>query len=1029
MKLNKQSIINISSLPTVITSLVIAFFIPAVYFVIACEYMVGTINTEMEFSGRAVEGVIVNNPKYWRFEEVRLKEILERRLNNTYRDNRRIQDLQGHVIAETTGKSVWPVLTFRQPIYDSGAEVARIEIERSFFPLVVRTAFVGTCSFGAGIIIFLIYYFFPLKTIREAYDKLQQSERKYRLITEKMTDIIWIADMNLHTLYISPSVRTVLGFSPEEIPKTVDEQLTSESVNVVMKTLARELAVEEQGDSDPDRTANLVLEYYHKDGSTRWLETIVSGIRDDNGVLTGLHGVFRDITGRRLAEEKLRKGEELYTRLVNSIPDIIVRTDLKGNVLFVNDKALQISGYGRAEIEGRNLLEFADIKDQEKALNDLQRVTEGSKLGPVEYDLLTKDGKRIPLDINGDVLRNAEGKPFGFVCVCRDISERKQAEEALSRSEEKYRNIIENIEDGYAELDLKGNFLFVNDALCKIDGYPKNELIKLNYRDIMDDENAGKIYAAYHKVFVTGEAERNFEYEIITKNGVVKYLETSVSPIKDAGNRVVAFRGIVRDKTESRKAEDKFRKIFMTAPDCIVISRVSDGTIIDVNKGFEEIVGWRREQVIGLKSTDPDFNFWEDLSERSFIYADLRAGRDVLNHEFKFRRSDGSVRSGICSARPIKIGEEECILFILQDITERKLAEEKFHKIFMTTPNCVAITRLNDGFIKDVNTGFEEIVGWRREIAVGTKSAEPPLNFWADLSERDFMVTELKKGRGISHRQMEFRRSDGSIRTGVYSARPIIIDGEESIIFILQDITEQTRMERELVESQKTKLMSQIASGVAHEVRNPLHAIQAISEAMAIDMDEKSDYRDYLMHIKAQVERLSRLMNDLLDLGKPIQSSLFGRALLAEIVTASRGYWMDAHPQISRQVNIVNKLPDDAFVLVDSNKIQQVIINLIENAAQSSPMDEEIILEMSKASEIYLMVKVIDRGAGIKPDDESKIFEPFYTTRKGGTGLGLSLCKHIIENHGGKIDIINNKDAPGCAARFIIPVYHSEENK
>jgi PAS domain S-box-containing protein len=860
---------------------------------------------------------------------------------------------------------------------------------------------------------------------------LRESERQYKLITEKMTDIVWIVDPDLRTIYVTPSIQTVLGFSQEErMRQTVDQQITPDSLSLGLEILARERTTEEQGNADPNRAVTLILEYYHKDGSTRWMETTMSGLRNDQGVAIGIHGVSRDITKRKLAEEqlrkseanyrqrvetthdliicidldfkityvnkaianlvgkfdpigknlldytppdkhelqnaimqkrregfsdmlsfeweifyplentlifdikstlltddgkpsgimfvarditkrklaeeKLRKSEELYTRLVNSIPDIIIRTDLEGNILFVNDQVLQSGGYRKDEIEGRNLLTFAAHEDQEKIVKDLQRVKGGGRLGPAEYNLLTKDGEIKPYDVNGDVLYNEEGKPSGFVCVCRDISERKKVEEALSRSEEKHRTIIENIEDGYAEVDLKGNFLFVNNALCIIDGYPKNELIKLNYRDIMDEENAKKIYAAYHKVFITGESEKDLEYEIITKNGIIKFLETSVSPIKDADKRVIAFRGIVRDRTE------------------------------------------------------------------------------------------------------------------------RKLAEEKFYKIFMTTPDCIAITRLKDGLIKDVNQGFEDMVGWKREIAIGTKSTEPPLNFWVDLSERDFLAAELGMGRDILHRQIEFRRSDNSVRIGIYSARPINVDGEESLIFILQDITEQKRMEKELAESDKTKLMSQIASGVAHEVRNPLHAIQAISEAMAIDMDEKSDYRDYLMHIKTQVERLSHLMNDLLELGKPIQSSLFSQALLTEIATAALGYWMEAHPQLSQRVKIVNNLQHDALVLADSNKIQQVIINLMENAAQNSPKDEMILLRLGKASERYLMVEVIDKGVGLKSQDQFTVFEPFYTTRKGGTGLGLSLCKHIIENHGGTIEIFNNKDVPGCTARFTIPAYNKQ---
>jgi PAS domain S-box-containing protein len=330
---------------------------------------------------------------------------------------------------------------------------------------------------------------------------------------------------------------------------------------------------------------------------------------------------------------------------------------------------------------------------------------------------------------------------------------------------------------------------------------------------------------------------------------------------------------------------------------------------------------------------------------------------------------------------------------------------------------------LKDGLIIDGNKGFEDIIGWELKEVIGTKSTELPMNFWVDLSARNFMVDQFKAGKDIMHREFEFRRKDGSVRDGIYSTRPINIDGEACLIFILQDITEQKRMERELAASQKVKLMGQITSGVAHEVRNPLHAIQAISEAMALDMDEKSDYKEYLMHIKAQVKRLSHLMNDLLDLGKPIQPSQFSRALLTEIVAAALKSWMEAHPRLSQQVKVVNNLQPDDFVLVDTNKIQQVIINLIENATQHSPQGEEILITLGKSSENYVMVKVIDKGVGLKSQDQPRIFEPFYTTRKNGTGLGLSICKHIIESHGGSIDIVGNKNTPGCMAQFIIPVY------
>ena len=131
-----------------------------------------------------------------------------------------------------------------------------------------------------------------LQLERKTKEKLQESERLYRFLTEKMSDIVWIADINLRTTYISPSIKNVLGFSQEErLRQTLDEQLTPDSLSLVLDVLSKELALEKQGNADLNRKLALELEYYHKDGSTRWMDIVISGLRNDQGILTGIHGV------------------------------------------------------------------------------------------------------------------------------------------------------------------------------------------------------------------------------------------------------------------------------------------------------------------------------------------------------------------------------------------------------------------------------------------------------------------------------------------------------------------------------------------------------------------------------------------------------------------------------------------------------------------------------------------------------------------------------------------------------------------
>ncbi len=151
---------------------------------------------------------------------------------------------------------------------------------------------------------------------KQALKALCESEQKYKLLAESMNDIVWIMDMNLWDVYVSPSIKAVLGFSQEErMQQSFDKQLTPDSLSIVMKVLERELAIEKEGLGDPNRSITLVLEFYHKDGSTRWLETIISGIRDDRGVLVRFYGVSRDITQRKLMDDALRESAQKYLEL------------------------------------------------------------------------------------------------------------------------------------------------------------------------------------------------------------------------------------------------------------------------------------------------------------------------------------------------------------------------------------------------------------------------------------------------------------------------------------------------------------------------------------------------------------------------------------------------------------------------------------------------------------------------------------------------------------------------------------------
>jgi PAS domain S-box-containing protein len=236
---------------------------------------------------------------------------------------------------------------------------------------------------------------------KNAEENIRENERQYRLLTEKMSDIVWIADMNLRTTYISPSVKNILGFSQEErMHQKLNEQLTPHSLTLVLEALSRELALEEQGTADPDRTLKMELEYYHKDGSTRWMELVISGLRNDQGVLTRIHGVSRDITKRKMAEEKLKQTLESLRKAVGTTIQVLVSavesrdSYTAGHQSRSADLACAIAtemGLAREKIEG--ILMAGIIHDIGKLSIPAEILSKPTKLTEIEFSLIKEHAR------------------------------------------------------------------------------------------------------------------------------------------------------------------------------------------------------------------------------------------------------------------------------------------------------------------------------------------------------------------------------------------------------------------------------------------------------------------------------------------------------------------------------------------------------------------------------------------------------------------------------------------------------------
>lgn len=383
-------------------------------------------------------------------------------------------------------------------------------------------------------------------------EKLRESEERIRAITDSAHDAILMMDKDGNISYWNSAAEHILGYtSVESVGRNLHELIAPE--RFIPAHLAAFPEFQQTGRGNAiGKTLELAAR--RKDGQEIDVELSLSAMK----IKKAWHavGIIHDITERKQLLDKIIQSEERYRTILDEMEDGYYEIDLAGNYTFVNDTNARHLGYSKEELIGLNFrvgMPEESIETVKEVFSNIYMT--GIPQRGISYKALRKDGTTGFAEISGFPVKNEKGEIIGFRGLAIDITERKRAEEELSQSEEKYRTILENIEDGYVELDLKGNFIFFNDALCKIQGYPKDELMKLSYRDLMDKENARKIYKEYNKVFTTGQSGKEVDYEVITKNGERKYLETSITPMKDDLGQVVAFRGIVRDRTERKQAE------------------------------------------------------------------------------------------------------------------------------------------------------------------------------------------------------------------------------------------------------------------------------------------------------------------------------------------------------------------------------------------------------------------------------------------------------------------------------------------
>jgi len=350
--------------------------------------------------------------------------------------------------------------------------------------------------------------------------------------------------------YVNPLFQNLTGYTENELLGEYSLDL----VHPEDREVVREKAIENL----KSKKGSIPYEYrlVKKNGEILWVLEEVTSI--NYGGKRATVGSFMDITARKELEEAIGYSEKRYRTILESMEDAYFEIDLAGNFTFVNNAVCRDLGYSSEELIGMNYKGYTaeeDIKCLFQAFNEVYRT--GVPNRGVPWKSTLKDGSHGFGETSISPLRNSKGEIVGFCGITRDITERKQAEEALRQSEEKYRTVLDEIGDAYFEVDLKGNFTFVNDQMTQHLQYSKEELLGMNYRIFTVKEEIKNVYEAYNRVYRTGEPGLSFGHKVIRKDGTGRVSNVSISPAKNAKGEIIGFRGISRDITAQKRLEEE----------------------------------------------------------------------------------------------------------------------------------------------------------------------------------------------------------------------------------------------------------------------------------------------------------------------------------------------------------------------------------------------------------------------------------------------------------------------------------------
>jgi PAS domain S-box-containing protein len=881
---------------------------------------------------------------------------------------------------------------------------------------------------------------------RAAEEHLALMEGRYRGLLEAAPDAMVVVNPTGKIVLLNVQAEKQFGYRRDElvgqqvkniIPEGFAERLVADGLRSAEDALAQQIGT------------GIELIARRKNGSEFPIEIMLSPLDSAEGIL--VTAAIRDISVRRAAEKHLALMEGRYRGLLEAAPDAMVVVNPRGDIVLLNVQAEKQFGYRRDELVGQKVKNIIPEGFAERLIADELRSVEDAlaqQIGTgIELTARRKNGSEFPIEIMLSPLDSAEG--VLVTAAIRDISVRRAAEEHLALMEGRYRGLLEAAPDAMVVVNQKGDIVLLNVQAEKQFGYRRDELVGQKVKNIIPRGFAERLIADGLRSVEDALAQQigtGIELIARRKNGSEFPIEIMLSPLESAEGILVtaAIRDIsVRREAEKHLAlmEGRYRGLLEAAPDAMVVVNPS-GKIVLLNVQAEKQFGYRRDELVGqqVKNIIP-----EGFAER-LIADELRSVEDALAQqigtgiELTARRKNGSEFPIEIMLSPLDSAEGILVTAAIRDISVRQAAEKhlalteaRYRGLLEAAPDAMVVVNQH-GDIVLLNVQAEKQFGYHRDELVGQKMKNIiPEGFAERLiadalrSAEDALAQEI--GTGI---EITGRRKDGSEFPIEIMLSPLESADDVLVTAAIRDITARKTAEVHLLNkveelNRSNEELGQFAYIASHDLQEPLRMVASYTQLLARRYKGRldSDADEFITFAVDGANRMQRLIQDLLAYSRV---GTKGKELLETSSENALGRsLMNLRGAIADSGALVTHDPLPA-VLADEMQLVQLFQNLVGNAIKyQKPGVPKIHISASKNGGTKWTFSVHDNGLGIDPQYFERIFVMFQRLHKreefAGTGIGLAICKKIVERHGGTISV---ESKPGQGSTFLFALEGSE---